>query len=98
MVRDSIRPGIVGSTLPRLIGRFSAIILAVMIAGSVSTYFSVENQLHSSQDQLFDSIAKGTAAGLSDIIVARDYTTLQESLRQALANDCLLYTSPSPRD
>ena len=72
--------------LPRVLAKFAATVLVVLISGSCFTYFEVSKHMDELQNNGVRAMTEGTVAGLSDMIVTRDYTHLQETLRQAMDN------------
>lgn len=76
----------VRTVLPRMLIKFSLTVLIVMSAGGYYTYSQVSDKLRIIENDNVQAITEGTVAGISDMIVTRDYTHLQETLRQSMDN------------
>lgn len=82
--RSSVR-----AVLPRMLMKFSATILAVIAVGGYLTYSQVADKMRTIELDSIQSLSDGTVAGISDMIVTRDYTHLQETLRQSMDNQSI---------
>lgn len=85
MVTTDRRSG-VRKFLPRTLAKFAATVLVIMLAGSYYTYHEVSLHMDELQRNGVRAMTEGTVAGLSDTLVTRNYTQLQETLRQAMDN------------
>ena len=76
----------VRAVLPRMLMRFSATILVVMSIGGYYTVSQVADKMAVIENENITAVTDGTVAGISEMIVTRDYTHLQETLRQSMDN------------
>jgi diguanylate cyclase (GGDEF)-like protein len=79
----------VRAVLPRMLIKFSATILVVMALGGYYTYSQVSEKLLNIEQDNIQAVTDGTVAGISDMIITRDYTHLQETLRQSMDNPAI---------
>lgn len=83
----------VRTQLPRLLVKFAVTILLVMAAGSYYTFTQVREKMRVMERDAIVALTDGTVAGLSDMIVLKDYSHLQETLRQAMVNNNIVSTT-----
>ena len=76
----------VRAVLPRLLIKFSVTILVVMCAGGYYTVNQVAEKMRIIDHDNITAITDATTAGISEMIVTRDYSHLQETLRQSMDN------------
>lgn len=76
----------VRTILPRMLIKFSVTILVVMCVGGYYTVNQVADKLKIIENENINAITEGTTAGISEMIVTRDYSHLQETLRQSMDN------------
>lgn len=82
----------VRTQLPRLLLKFAITILVVMSIGSYYTFTQVRAKMRVMENNAIVALTDGTVAGLSDMIVLKDYSHLQETLRQSMVNDNIIAT------
>lgn len=76
----------VRTLLPRILLKFSITVILVLCAGSYYLYTQVNSHMRTMQNNAIQAMTDGTVAGLSNMIITRDYILLQETLRQSMDN------------
>ena len=89
VITDRRRTG-VKTVLPQLLVKFSIIVVSVLLLGSGFTYYQARHRILVAQERITVALAEGTVAGISDMIVTRDYGHIQQTLAQAMANESIV--------